>query len=68
MMATYGEMTDIDGTPTPALFVFERTDTDAGHLHHAIVHVYDPEIPMAPSIVRSTCAALELDPNSLFGL
>ena len=54
-MATYGEMIDADGTPTPALFVFERTDADAGHLH-AVVHVYDPEIPTPPRH-RASCSS-----------
>ena len=65
-MAKYGELADSDGTPTPALFLFERTN-EAGHQRHAIVHVYEPTLPVSTAIVRSTCQALGLD-MAIFGL
>jgi hypothetical protein len=65
VMSTYGEMTDTDGTPTPALFLFERTD--AGVARHAIVHIYEPSLPMAVGTIHSVCAALGIE-LSLSGL
>ena len=53
-----GELTDIDGTPAPAVHYFER-DLN-GVLVQAVVVVFDEAQYMTPTVIRSTCAALHI--------
>lgn len=54
-LATFGEMHDVDGVHTPALYVFERDQ------HQAILHIWDDTWPVPMNDIRSVCAALGLD-------
>lgn len=56
-------MLDLAGKAAPAVYSFERTVN--GELLVAVIHVYDPDDPIALTVVRSTLAALriEFDPG-----
>ncbi len=64
VMAAYGEMVDSDGTPTPALFVIERTEDD-GTIRHAVLHIYEPSLPIPMTTIRSVYYALRLGPSDV---
>ena len=60
-MAEFGEMTEADGAPTPALYALERGEGDG--LKYAVIHIWDDAHPVPPEMIRSVCAALDLAPD-----
>lgn len=58
-LAEYGDMSDVDGAATPALYMFERGD-DVGR-KEALIHIWDDAWPVPLNDIRSVCAALGLD-------
>lgn len=53
-----GELTDVNGTPAPAVHYFER-QVD-GESVQAVVVIFDEADYMTPTVIRSICAALKI--------
>ena len=58
-MATFGEMMETDGAPTPALYAFDRGEGDS--LKYAVIHIWDESLPVPLDTIRAVCIALDLD-------
>lgn len=65
LVARPGALTDLDGEPTPALYGFVREVN--GEMLLAPVAAYGDDDFIPSSVLRSTCATLDLDPDVLFG-
>ena len=65
IMARYGELMVEEGDPTPALYSIERGQ--GAELRFAVIHIWDPYLPIPHDTIRSTCSALDLGPD-IFGL
>ena len=59
ILSIAGEMHDADGTPTPAVYLFKRTNA-AGQQMHAVITVYEESDYVMPTTLRSVCRALDL--------
>jgi hypothetical protein len=54
-------MADVDGAGTPALYSFVRGEDE--DRKWAVLHVWDESWPIPVHIIRSVCAALDIDPS-----
>ena len=60
-IAGVGALTDVDGTPTPAVWYFERRV--GNKQYQAVVVTYSERQMMTRTVIRSTCAALHIEPD-----
>ena len=60
-----GEMTDTDGTPTPAVYAFTRVVDDVQY--EVIVHVYEEFLPVMDDMLRYIADRLHIADRSDLG-
>jgi hypothetical protein len=59
VLAEYGELHDVDGAKSPALYAIERGE--GADKREAILHIWDDTWPVPLNDIRSVCAVLEID-------